>query len=424
MKKKVRVVLVFVFVCVFFIASIGMAKTKLRYWTFLDPTSPGPRSQVQNKLIEEFMKKHPDIEVQLETIHWAKIDPMLFSSVKGGTAPDVSRFLVSWLPAHVAADNLEPLDSIKQWSEEETADWVLPWDSTVINGHKWGLFIEHRVRVLYYRKDVLDQAGLAVPSTLYELLETAEKITTKNMSGFINAESTKTSGSWAENFYPLHTGAGGKTFKEDGTAGFNDAAAVKVFQWVKDIFYKYKINPKSYTSLSMEEIEQAFIAGRCSMYLQGSHRLGQVRQRSKLGENVQTAPIPGFTSDKPSSANTMGWMLVIPKGGAKDKKSALEFIEHMVSREAQLMRATESLEMPSRKSVYDDPWFKSDKAKDMLSWMKYSNTYPLLPPPTKHWTLYGDCIAEATEQMVFNDLEPKKVLDEAVEKFNRLAGFK
>ena len=395
----------------------------LRYWTFIDPTAPGPRTKIQTDLIKEFEEKNPNVKIQVETIPWGKIDPQIYTAVQAGTAPAVSRFLLPWLLAHVDANNLEPLDKIKTWTAKEKQDWVLPWDDTVVNGHKWFLFLEHRVRALYYRDDVLSKAGLPVPNTLYGLLETAKKISTPQMAGFINPQSTKTPGSWAENFYPLLVGAGGKLFERDGKAAFNSPAGVKVMKWVKDSFYEYKLNPITYTSLSMEEIEDAFIAGRTAMYIQGTHRLETVRERSGLGAAVKTAPIPGFDSSKPSPAHTTGWGLVMPRGGTVHKEVAVAFMEHMVSKEAQQRSGIEAGEMPALKSSYDHEWFKSDKAKDMILWQKYGAEYPLISPATKHWTLYAQVLAEATEKMIINDLDPKTVLDEAVKRFNEQAGF-
>ena len=57
------------------------------------------------------------------------------------------------------------------------------WDAYTYDGHIYGIPSHQWAALLFARDDVLDEAGLEVPKTLDELVDTADKLNTDDMSG-------------------------------------------------------------------------------------------------------------------------------------------------------------------------------------------------------------------------------------------------
>lgn len=422
MKKINSIFFILSMICLVLFLSVGVsAKTTLTYWTFLDPTDPSPRSQVQNTLIQNFEKEHPEIDVSLEVTHWNKIPANLIVAATSKKGPDLVRIFQPTLMEVIKAGAIVPLNEyIGQITEEEKEKYVIPWEATVVNGEKYGFFWDTRVRHLWYRKDLLEKAGLHIPedlpNTLDELAIVAQKVQTEGITGILTPVTIKVSSSTAESFLPLLYGAGGKILNEDGTAAFNSKAGVKVAEWINDLVYKYKVMPEDAPAMSFDDMYQAFLGGTVAFFIGGSQRVVDARA-SGLGDKLQTMPIPSFDAVKPSPAWSSGWILAIGKY-SEHKKEAYELLKYMASKEAQLLSAKVAGEMPSRIDILDDPWFSTNEAKEMVSWLNYVNKYPLMLSLPDNWRYYTDCLGEALEKIILSDVTAKEALDLAATKYN------
>ena len=85
------------------------AQASIRFWTWLDPNDTNPRAQVQTQLVNRFMET-TGIQVKTELVDWRTLSQQLMRAVAAGEGPDVTRIYSAWLPEHVAAGNLAPLD--------------------------------------------------------------------------------------------------------------------------------------------------------------------------------------------------------------------------------------------------------------------------------------------------------------------------
>jgi ABC-type glycerol-3-phosphate transport system substrate-binding protein len=97
---------------------------------------------------------------------------------KSGT-PDVVEGLLEDTAVYVKAGLIDPLDDqFNAWSDK---DQFVPAtvDALRINNKLWGVPYNTNARGMVYRKDILDQYGLKVPTTWTELMDTARTITQK-----------------------------------------------------------------------------------------------------------------------------------------------------------------------------------------------------------------------------------------------------
>jgi len=430
MEKKNWVLrLIFIFVIGFSILVSANAikaaeKTTLRYWDFINPKGKGPRNEALKIIIENFEARNPDVEVKVEVLPWAKIGEQLVAAVAAHKGPDVARVLWMELPFLVNAGVIAPLDEfVANWTKEQKEDWVIDWDATVFNGKKMAFFLDSRARILYYRADLLQKAGYSnPPKSLEELAKVAAAVRTDRVEGIGIGLSTKQYGQYLGAwFVPTLIGAGGKYLNEDGTAAFNSPAGARIFQWIYDLIYKYKAMSADSVSWGVEDIYNAFKAGTMAMEVEGTHRVKKARASKGLGENFKTAPLPSFTPGVPSPALTYGWLLAITPD-CENKSAAWKFMQHRLNHESQVISAKIGGEMPSTKSAYDDPYFKTAGAAEERMWSDYMRRHAIVVDMGPHWTFFTRELASAAQEMVMKHVPAEKVLDEVAAKYNTEIG--
>ncbi len=380
----------------------------VEYWTFLNPKDNNARSKAQNMMLESFKKKYPNINVNVTVYPWQQIDQQMTQAVKAGKAPDLSRANLALMAQHAAANDLSPLDQyVSGWSAQQKDQFVTPWDTTVFNGHKLSFFIEARCYPLMYRKDLIKEP----PQSWDELGEIGAKLTKPPVYGvgIPLSEKGHASGLY-EWLFPTLWGAGGDYFTKDHKAAFASEAGIKAYQLLYDLVHKYKAMADSAVSDDIEAITQNMMAGTDNMAIIGTHRItlmwtGKATTKDKLG----LAYIPSFEKGKPSPTFSDGWQVVIPRG-AKNPDGAWALMEHILDPESQLTNAKVGGELPSVRSVMDDPWFKSPEGADFGFALKYlgeskKNTFF---PAT--WERLMDNLATAAQQVVAGQKSPADAL--------------
>ena len=88
----------------------AMAQTEIVYWDFIKPGDGSPRGNALARNLERFQAKYPDIKVKVEVQPPSQIDPGLIQGTAAGSTPDVVRIDIHYLPRHVAAGSIQPLD--------------------------------------------------------------------------------------------------------------------------------------------------------------------------------------------------------------------------------------------------------------------------------------------------------------------------
>ena len=404
----------------YIITSAKAEPVTITYLTFLNPREKGPRQEGTAALLKDFETKNPSIKVEVRVIPWAQIDRQFIIEAAAGKEADVARLNLEWLHKHVEAESISPVDDfVRDWTAEQRKDWLFPWDATVFGGKKMGIPLEHRVQVLYYRKDLLEKAGLKPPTTWTQLADACKALSSDRMAGFVVGLSKKDNASnLTQWLVPAMWSLGGALWDKQGRAAFNTDAGVRTFQFLADLVAKYGM-PKSALNMGAEDVTLAMKAGTVAMGAMGSHRVSTVRTGKGVGDNLQTMPLPVADGGKPAAYVT-GWFLGIGRS-SKHKAEAWKLIEHHTAAASQVTYAKLSGEMPSRTSAFKDPYFATAEGKEMHAWADYiardSRGYVL---PAKFLEL-GDLLAVAASRVVVEGVPVKKALQDAETEYNRIA---
>jgi len=409
-------------VAMVFLVGVGAAQAQpkeLSFWTFLATSGTDPRSAALSHVVENFNKSQSKYVVKVESINFARIDNVVIQSTAAGQGPDILNVYTDQLPMHVAAKTIMPLDKyFAAMPSGFDKDFVFDLNFMRYDGHLMALPWETRVWLLWYRKDLLDKAGVAPPHNVDELQQVAAKISTDQVMGFGFGASTAALGAGAmEAFIPLFWGAGGTLFDAKGNATVNSEAGVKVLSLMRDMVQKSKGMRSTVASMSVEDTMTAVRSGTLAMTLMGSFRVGAARNAAATGNNLQTGPVPGWSGDTPSPARLAGQTLTIG-ANSKDPEGAWAFVQYYLSPASQLEFAKAGV-MPSRVSSYDDAFFKSDpKASDMKAWTDYGKKYGRMEKTPKDFSKLSEEIAKAMQKVLLQGTDPKAALDEAAAAYN------
>ncbi|MCB0208823.1 MAG: extracellular solute-binding protein [Anaerolineae bacterium] len=402
-------------------AEVSTGPVELTFWTFLDPNADDPRGKALNKIVTGFNESHPDIQVKVENIHWSKIDGQVIQATAAGAGPDLINIYSVQLAQHVGANTIQPMtDYVTAWLKEEGKDYIFPIETVTYNNEVMALPWEMRVWLLMYRKDLLEEAGLPVPQTLDQLAEVAGQLSTDQRTGLAIGFSEASLGAdFVEKFEPLLWGAGGELLDDNDEAAFTGAAGEKTMQWLYDAYHTDKAFGREALSMTADDVLAGVKAGTVAMTIQGSMRVGAARDSAETGDNLATAPVPGWTEDAPLPALVAGQTLTIGKD-TEHPDEAWEFIQYYLNEESQLAFAEAGV-MPVISSAYDSPQLaESPQAEEFKMWRDYAQAYGRMGHYPEDFPKLSEIMVKSAQQIIFNDAPLTDTLSSAADQYNSI----
>ncbi len=213
----------------------------------------------------------------------------------------------------------------------------------------YGLPLVTETQVLYYRKDILEEAGLEVPETLEELEEQAKQLHDPDgVAGFVSRGKRAAA---VTQFSSFLYGFGGDFMKDD-KAAITTPEAIEAFNYYGNLLKDF--GPKGTLNMSWPEAMAVFTQGKAVFYTDASSLFTNATDPSKsqVADKVGFAPFPaGPKGSKPY--NVTSWALGIGANSEK-KDAAWEFIKWVESEEMVLKLQAEG-NPGARISVWNSP---------------------------------------------------------------------
>jgi len=237
-----------------------------------------------------------------------------------------------------------------------------PIAATTYQGKVVGVPIITEREVLYYRKDLLQKAGLSVPKTLDELEAAAKAIKAANpdVAGFV----ARTSKSPAvTQFSSFLYSMGGDWVDASGKAAVNSDAAKKAYAFYGGLIKNYGPANVS-TDMSWPEAMAIFTQGKAAFYTEADslYKNATDPAKSKVADTVGFAVFPaGPAGSKPY--NIPSWALGI-NDASKNQANAWKFIQWATSKEQTLAQQKGGIP-GARTSVWADADGTSSYPKDL-----------------------------------------------------------
>ena len=131
----------------------------LRFWAM------GREAEVVGELLADFQREHPGITVRVDALPWSAAHEKLLTAFAGDATPDLAQLGNSWMPEFAALGALVALDGwVASTPALMPADWFEGiWQSNVVDRQLLGLPWYVDTRLLFYRRDLFERAGIAQP---------------------------------------------------------------------------------------------------------------------------------------------------------------------------------------------------------------------------------------------------------------------
>ena len=257
--------------------------------------------------------------------------------------------------------------------------------------------------MLYYRKDLLDKAGLQPPKTWDEMQAACDKVLPdqKGMSCYAG-QHQKYEGLTC-NIAEAVNSAGGEFITADGKPAVNTPEAIAGLQWMVDGF-KTGMIPADAITWKEEEGRQAFQDGKLLFHRNWPYvwnLASKTDGSSKVAGKFAVAPLPGKTGP---GVSTLGGHNIGISAFTKNKGTAGDFIKFIASEPIQKTFLEKGSLAPILESLYADPAL--NKQFPYLSTLGESiKTAKARPKAVK----YGDvtlAIQDATYSALQKQVEP------------------
>jgi ABC-type glycerol-3-phosphate transport system substrate-binding protein len=392
-------------------ASNDNSEKKIRVWFF------GGREQAEilKRMVDDDFTTKTGISVKLEL---AQIS--LAQAIIAKNAPDVAMNTSRGTPVNLAARN-----SLYDMSAfEDFNDIMSRFHSTAgipyhYNGGCYGIPVTLNFHMMFYRKDIFEELGIAPPQTwedLYEILPIIQRNNMKIGLPYTAMTSTATidGGMGAKDIFPaLLYQRGGQVYTNDlSSVALDETNAVRAFKEWTDFYVKYKF-PLEY------DFYNRFRSGEMPLGIQPYTMCNFLYAAAPEIRNLWGMMcIPGTlkadgTIDRSEGAS--GSAAVITKD-SKDKKSAWEFVKWWTSADIQESYGREIEMLMGPAARYDTaniealkrlPW--SEHELDVLL-KQLDNIVEIPEVPGGYYTSRN--IDNAFRNVVLNKYNPREALFE------------
>lgn len=199
---------------------------------------------LEETIIPAFEAANPGIKVETVAVPYDQFHQKLITAMAGGTAPDLARLDIIWIPEFAAMGALANLGEVMpDFDTLKEAVFPGPLSTNFYKDAYYGLPLDTNTRVMVYNQAMFDAAGVAaVPATIEEFTAACEKIKALGTDKYCFADG----GTYAWAVDPWIWSFGGDMTDAaytTSTGAFNGAGTAAAYQYLKDGVDKGYIHP-------------------------------------------------------------------------------------------------------------------------------------------------------------------------------------
>ena len=196
-----------------------------------------------------------------------------------------------------------------------------------IDGQLHGLPVRGHVQLLFYRKDILEQAGVTPPTTWAEVVEAGLAVQESSDLAGIALPYGKLNGQNLQVWINLLWGHGGDLFNEDGSPAFNSEAGVTATQQFIDLLLTHEIVPVGAAAYVEQDAVNSFKHGNSAMlplWWWVRSQLTDPEESIVTEEQLGVTALPAVTgSERTTFTNT--WIFRVTEG-SRNRDAAIEYL--------------------------------------------------------------------------------------------------
>jgi multiple sugar transport system substrate-binding protein len=230
------------------------------------------------------------------------------------------------------------------------------WDTNVVAGRTYGVPWYIDTRLLFYRRDILDDAGFAVPPASWpDWMRTLAAVKARARP---NRYAILLPLNEVEPLLALALQQDDPLLRDDGRYGnFDSPGFRRALGAYVDMFREGYAPP--FTASQMTNVWSEFGQGTFAFYISGPWNIGEFERRLPAAEQHAwaTAPLPGPSG--PGASIAGGSSLVVFRA-SRAKDAAWKLIEYLARADIEVKFHALTGDLPPRRSAWHDPVLAAD----------------------------------------------------------------
>ena len=356
----------------------GKATGQINVWAW------GNEGEILGELTKEFEAANPGVKVNVTSIPVDAAHDKILTSVAGNQAPDVAMVGTTWMGELARTQTLDEAPS----SLDQSQFFKGVADTVKVDGKTYGVPWYVETRLLYYRTDIAEKAGITeAPKTWDELKETARAMQSKGGAKYgINLSTNN----WQE-YLPFVWQAGGDLAQGDEfTLDSPQAAEATAFY---KSFADEGLSPN--TTKQGFDITPAFVRGTHPMFFSGPWHMGLVNEAGGEGFEKKWAVAPMPTKETNTSfVGGSNWAVF---KSTQNRDTAWKFVEWTAKPETQAKWYEISSDLPANQAAWDLPALAEDPNVKVFG-EQLNNA--MSPPPFPKWEEIGTALNAELDKVI------------------------
>lgn len=385
----------------------GDAAQEVRFWAL------GREGEVVQRLMADFTRRNPGIAVKVQQIPWTAAHEKLLTAFVGDASPDLAQVGNTWLPEFAALRAIEDLSPYLDNRRVVRADNFFPgvWATNTIAGRVLGVPWYVDTRVLFYRKDILAQAGIVEPPRTWdEWRDAMERI--KRTVGPERFAILLPVDEWAQ-LVVLAMQAGSPLLRDgDRFGAFRGPEFRRALEFYVALF-RDRLAP-ALDRNQVANLYQQFAEGHFAMYITGPWNLGEFRRRlpAALQDGWATAPLAAVRAEDWPGISLAGGSSLVMFRSSRRKDAAWKIVEYLSEPAQQVAFYRATGDLPAHRGAWEDPALAGDsRTRAFFTQLEHVRPVPKIP----EW----EQIAQRTAELAEQALRGRMSIDEAVTALDR-----
>ncbi|MGL5941261.1 MAG: ABC transporter substrate-binding protein [Waterburya sp.] len=367
-------------------------------------------AEMLQPLVTKFNQQHPDIKFQIidAPSDSNQVEDLYTSSFLLGNSPyDLVYMDIVWTPKFAAAGWLTDI------TERVSASELEPYLEEDIAGGTYEdklyrLPFRSDAGMLYYRQDLLEQAGYEPPETFDELLKISQDLKQQGLVDWGYIWQGKQYEGLAAMFVEILQGSGAFWVNPDTLeVGLDKPEAINAVKFLHTAIAE-KISPPGVTNYEEEEARLIFENGK-TVFMRNWPYVYSLALESDIAGKYNIKPMVHAVG-KTSGACLGGWGLGISTS-TKHPEETWEVIKFLSSEESQREFMIETGFVPSRTALFNDPAIvaKYNYYPKLLEVVRSS----ALRPPIAQYAQASDILQRYLSAVITNEMTPEKAMQAA-----------
>jgi multiple sugar transport system substrate-binding protein len=388
--------------------------------------------KVVGRICDRFNESQDVYEVIPLTVPGDQADSKFLISVAAGNSPDCMAEWNDVIPKWAESKLLMPLDKMMgpvEWAKQKKSIYPAALRVGMYKDSLYGLAVGMNVWALYYRPDLMREAGLDpdhLPDSLEGLEGWAARLNKKDADGGLVRIGLLPWG--LRNFAPLFGSGFWDWDKGQLTLDTpSNLAALEYLTKVRadlgfDNVVRFEAGLQGGTSGM--NASWPLLTGSYAMVIDGQWRVQDAEKNAPKGFEFKTAPIPAPIGGKKGGGFCNGNFMVIPST-SKDPEGAWAFMKFWSGLDKP-ERAAEFYTwggwLPLNKEVADSPIYRGyvhehPQFRTFVDLLSSPNLSPI--PPVPYQVFLSDRLQDAEQSIGLGHVTPRQAMDKLVQEVDR-----